>query len=237
MVYGGANYMSSRSNNDQVRHSGLKEAWSIDIKIKRDAQGKGMALLGFSFTGLKVFVERPGYRIDSRTIKRAFDWVTWSHYLRELNHLHTLLLPTLFLIGVSLCEVLELVATFPTSPRSLKMEIVCIFYRVFEFGGFTGSFLREVFTSPYLLFYRLLLLGFYGLHWIDIFFSFSKSPSLLKSEFGWESYCIFCEDIFCRFWARFKPKIWLKIKPEIWLSSDRKPSGLISSRLSLNREF
>jgi hypothetical protein len=29
-------------------------------------------LLGFSFTGLKVFVERPGYRIDSRTINRGF---------------------------------------------------------------------------------------------------------------------------------------------------------------------
>jgi hypothetical protein len=26
-----------------------------------------MALLGFPFTGLKVIVERPGYRIDGRT--------------------------------------------------------------------------------------------------------------------------------------------------------------------------
>jgi hypothetical protein len=31
-----------------------------------------MTLLGFPFTGLKVVVERPGYRIDSRTIKRGF---------------------------------------------------------------------------------------------------------------------------------------------------------------------
>ena len=72
MVYGGANYESSWSNNDQVKHSGLNEAWSVVIKIKRDAQGKGMALLGFPFTGLKVVVGRPGYRIDSRTIKRGF---------------------------------------------------------------------------------------------------------------------------------------------------------------------
>jgi hypothetical protein len=72
MGYGGANYMSSWSNNDQVRRSSLKEAWSIDIKIKRDAQGKGMALLGYSFIGLMVFVERPGYRIDSRTINMGF---------------------------------------------------------------------------------------------------------------------------------------------------------------------
>jgi hypothetical protein len=39
-----------------VEHFGLKEAWSVVIKIKRDAQGKGMTLLGFPFTGLKVFV-------------------------------------------------------------------------------------------------------------------------------------------------------------------------------------
>jgi hypothetical protein len=31
-----------------------------------------MALLGFSFAGLKVFVEMPSYRIDSHTIKRGF---------------------------------------------------------------------------------------------------------------------------------------------------------------------
>ena len=63
---------SSRSNDDQVRHSGLCRAWRVIIKIKRDAQGKGMTLIGFSFTGLKVVVGRPDYRIDSRTIKRGF---------------------------------------------------------------------------------------------------------------------------------------------------------------------
>jgi hypothetical protein len=84
------------------------------------------------------------------------------------------------LLGVSPCEVLVLVASFPTSPSSSKTESVCIFYCVFEFGGFTGSFLKEVFTSSYLVFYLLLLLGFYGLHSIDIFLSFSKSPSLLN---------------------------------------------------------
>jgi hypothetical protein len=36
--------------------------------------------------------------------------------------LHTLLLPTLLLIGVSLCEVLDLVVSFPTSPISLKAD-------------------------------------------------------------------------------------------------------------------
>jgi hypothetical protein len=157
--------------------------------------------------------------------------------------LHTLFLPTLLLIGVSLCEVLELVVSFSTSPSSLKMDFISIFYRVFEFGGFTGSLLKEVFTSYYLVFYLLILFGFYGLHWIDIFLSFSKSSSLLKSESGCESYRIFCEVIFCRFRARFEPKIQPKInrefpvQPEIQPEINRKPSGLISSRLGLNRKF
>jgi hypothetical protein len=129
--------------------------------------------------------------------------------------LYTLLLSTLLLIGVSPCEVLVLVASFPTSPSLSKTESVRIFYRVFEFGGFTDSFLREVFTSSYLVFYLLLLLGFYGLHWIDIFLSFSKSPSLLKSESGCKSYRIFREDIFCRFRARFGPEIQPKINRKV----------------------
>jgi hypothetical protein len=120
--------------------------------------------------------------------------------------LHTLHLPTFLLLGVSPCEVLVLVVSFPISLSSSKTDFVCIFYRVFEFGGFTGSFLKEVFTSSYLVYYLLLLLGFYGLHWINIFLSFSKSLSLLKSESGCESYRIFREDIFCRFQARLDQK-------------------------------
>jgi hypothetical protein len=76
----------------KLSHSGVwgrklevftKQQWSSDafrldgsmkhlIKVKRDAQGKGLSLLGFPFTGLKVFVGRPSYRIDSRTMKRGF---------------------------------------------------------------------------------------------------------------------------------------------------------------------
>jgi hypothetical protein len=102
--------------------------------------------------------------------------------------LHTLLLPTLLLIGVSLCEVLELVVSFPTSPSSLKTKFVCISYCVFGFGGFIGSFLWEVLTSPYLNFYLLLILGLYVVHWIGLSLSFSKSPSLLKMECERKSY-------------------------------------------------
>jgi hypothetical protein len=92
------------------------------------------------------------------------------------------------LIGLSLCEVLELVVSFPTSPSSLKTEFVCISYCVFGFGGFTNSFLREVLTSLYLIFFLLIILGSYGIHWIDLSLSFSKSLSLLKSESERKSY-------------------------------------------------
>ena len=42
--------------------------------------------------------------------------------------------------------------------------------------------------SPSLVFYLLLFLGFYSLYLIELVLSFSKSPSLLKSEFGRKSY-------------------------------------------------
>jgi hypothetical protein len=105
--------------------------------------------------------------------------------------LHTLLLPILLLIGVSLCKVLDLVVSFPASPSSLQTDFVCIFYCVFGFGGFIGSFLREVFTSPYLVFYLLINLRIYGVHWIDLSLSFSKIPSLLRLESGCKCYHCF----------------------------------------------
>ena len=42
--------------------------------------------------------------------------------------------------------------------------------------------------SPHLVFYFFLLLGFYSIYLIELVLSFSKSPSLLKSEFGRKSY-------------------------------------------------
>jgi hypothetical protein len=124
-----------------------------------------------------------------------------------------------------------LVASFPTSPSSSKTESVCIFYRVFEFGGFTGSFLKEVFTPSYLVFYLLQHLGFYGLHWIDIFLSFSKSPSLLKSESGCETYRIFREVVLCRFRARFKPEIQPRIQPRISGSTENSTGNSTGNQL------
>jgi hypothetical protein len=69
VVCGGANYESSRSNDDQVKHSGLSEVCRQDqVGCARKRYG----LVSFPFTGLKVVVGRPGYRIDSHTIKRGF---------------------------------------------------------------------------------------------------------------------------------------------------------------------
>jgi hypothetical protein len=70
----------------------------------------------------------------------------------------------------------------------MKTEFVCISYCVFGFGGFTSSFLWEVLTSPYLIFYLLLIFGLYVVHGIDLSLSFSKNPSLLKSVSGRKSY-------------------------------------------------
>jgi hypothetical protein len=81
----------------------------------------------------------------------------------------------LLLIFVSLSEVLGLVASFPTSPSSLKIEFICIFYCIFKFGGFIGSSLSEVYTSPYLIFYLLLLLGFMVTIGYIFFLAFQKT--------------------------------------------------------------
>jgi hypothetical protein len=53
-----------------VEHSDFKETESMIIKIKHDPQGKGVVLLGFPFTDLKVVVVRTDYNIDNHTIKR-----------------------------------------------------------------------------------------------------------------------------------------------------------------------
>ena len=72
MVYGGA-FVSL--------HEATMIKWGFPAWMKHEAsssrssgmrKAKGMALLGFPFTGLKVVVGRPDYRIHSRTIKRGF---------------------------------------------------------------------------------------------------------------------------------------------------------------------
>jgi hypothetical protein len=105
--------------------------------------------------------------------------------------LHTLHLPILLLLGISPCEVLVLVSSFPTSPSSSKMEIVCFFYCVFELGGLRIICFGRFHTSPYFTFSPLKILNVSLYEVIYLVLIFSKSPSLLKSVSECESYCIF----------------------------------------------
>ena len=100
------------------------------------------------------------------------------------------------LLGVSLCEVLELVASFTTSPSSSKTESICIFYCVFELGGFTGvSFIDR--SNIHLMVFT---------PWVDNDVSMHKvvglvvliptSPRSSKSESGRKSYHGFCKTCF-----------------------------------------
>ena len=75
--------------------------------------------------------------------------------------------------------------------------------------------------SPHLVFYLLLFLVFYSLYLIELVLNFSKSPSLLKSEFGRKSYHRFRKPRFLsvqvrrefrrrravrrKFWREFRP--------------------------------
>jgi hypothetical protein len=82
-----------------------------------------------------------------------------------------------------LCKVLELVSSFLTSPSSSKMESKYIFYCIFELRGFTGSSLWKVSHISTFGFFLLIFLGV-SLHKVSLLFiSFSKSPSLPKTEF------------------------------------------------------
>jgi hypothetical protein len=130
--------------------------------------------------------------------------------------LHTLNLPILLLLGVSFYEVIELVASFPTSPSSSKTEYKCIFYCIFELRVLPVLHLGRFHSYPYLVFFLLTFLSF-SLHKVVVLFlSFSKSPRLLKTEFGCKRYRIFHMSCF--------------VVLQIW-SEIRSCSGLRSGRV------
>ena len=68
--------------------------------------------------------------------------------------------------------------------------------------------------SPSLVFYLLLFLGFYSLYLIELVLSFSKSPSLLKSEFGRKSYHLFCKPRFLSSTVRRRRAVRRKFRRE-----------------------
>ena len=84
-----------------------------------------------------VVVGRPGYRIDSRTIKGGSQVSSLIvSFVESSNHC---ILASCFLVLVWLSLwVLELMVILMTSFSSSKTELACAFYDVFGVGGFTG---------------------------------------------------------------------------------------------------
>jgi hypothetical protein len=112
------------------------------------------------------------------------------------------------------------------------MEFICIFYCVFEYEGFTGSSYWKV---PHLSIFCILSFeNTFSLHEVVyLVLSFSKIPSLLKSESGCESYRVFREGTFLPVLARFN-QAWdreARSKPGFGPGSDQTTSGLFSSML------
>ena len=92
-----------------------------------------------------VVVGRPGYRIDSRTIKGGSQVSSLIvSFVESSNHC---ILASCFLVLVWFSLwVLELMVIFMTSLSSSKAEFACVFYDVFGVGGFTGLIRGRVLT-------------------------------------------------------------------------------------------
>ena len=112
----------------------------------------------FYFTGLMVVVGRPGYRIDSRTIKGGSQVSSLIvSFVESSNHC---ILASCFLVLVWFyLWVLELMVILMTSSSSSKTEFTCFFYDVFDVGGFAGLIRGRVLTIFFWAFSHLLLIG------------------------------------------------------------------------------
>ena len=82
-----------------------------------------------------VVVVRPGYRIDSRTIKRGSRVSTFTVSFGESSNLCII---GIIFLGSYPWEDLELVLFSMTSSSSSKTDCICLLYCVFDIGGFTG---------------------------------------------------------------------------------------------------
>ena len=102
----------------------LERVKNIFIKLKWNAQGKGMILIDFPFYRPHAF-GRPGYRIDSRTIKRGSQVSNLIASLWRAQTYAYLAYPlSWFLFGFSPCGVLVLVVIFMTSQGLSKTDFV-----------------------------------------------------------------------------------------------------------------
>ena len=105
-----------------------------------------------------VLVGRPGYRIDSRTIKGGSQVSSLIiSFVESSNHC---ILASCFLVLVWFSLwVLELMVILMTSLSSSKTEFACVFYDVFHVGGFTSLIRGRVLTIFFWAFSHLLLIG------------------------------------------------------------------------------
>ena len=90
-----------------------------------------------------VIVWRPGYRIDSHTIKGGSQVSSFIvSFVESSNHC---ILASCFLVLVWFSLwVLDLMVILMTSLSSSKTEFACIFYDVFDVGGLADSSRLEV---------------------------------------------------------------------------------------------
>ena len=133
-----------------------------------------------------VVVGRPGYRIDSRTIKGGSQ--VGSLIVSLLESLNHCILASCFLVLVWFSLwVLELMVILMTSLSSSKTEFACIFYDVFGVEGFTGLIRGRVLTIFLWAFSHLLLIDIYLKIVLALVVSFptnlvsSNSESVCKS--------------------------------------------------------
>ena len=104
-----------------------------------------------------VVVGRPGYRINSHTIKGGSQVSSLIvSFVESSNHC---ILASCFLVLVWFSLwVLELMVILMTSLSSSKTEFTCVFYDVFGVGGFTGLIRGRVLTIFLWDFSNLLLI-------------------------------------------------------------------------------
>ena len=106
-----------------------------------------------------VVVGRPGYRIHSCTIKGGSQVSNLIvSFIESSNHC---ILASCFLVLVWFSLwILELMVILMKSLRSSKTEFACIFYDVFDVGGFTGLIQGRVLPIFFWVFSHLLLIDF-----------------------------------------------------------------------------
>ena len=92
-----------------------------------------------------ILVERPGYRINSRTIKRGSRSSILIVSFVESSNLCILAIIFIgFLFGSYRGVVLVLFVLVMTRLSSPKTVFICVFYCVFGIGDFAGSSVRKV---------------------------------------------------------------------------------------------